>query len=139
MKIHFAPRTLPEAGYALLTSMVFAAVSLVLITSTLSWTASSFRVTERNNEYHRAVGAAEAGVEGVMARMDRDFQNQTFDANDLSLYRRTVPTTYMPAGWPLQYEFSNTNGVIDQTTVFAAGQILTNNADPHLPGLYGMV
>ncbi len=139
MKIHLNRRTLLRAGYALLTSLVFAAVSLLLITSTLNWTAGSFRVTERNNEYRRAVGAAEAGVEGVMARMDRDFQNQTFNANDLNPYRLTVPTTYMPIGWPLQYQFSDTNGNANQTTVFAAGQINTNNADPHLPGLYGMV
>src|SRR4051794_26270134 len=109
MKIHLSSRNLAQMGYALLTTMVFAVVSLVLITSTLSWTASSFRVTERNNEYHRAVGAAEASVESVIARMDRDFQNQTLNANNLSPYRLTVPTTYMPIGWPLQYQFSDTN------------------------------
>src|ERR1051325_10332980 len=136
MKIHLAPRNLARMAYALLTAMVFAAVSLVLITSTLSWTASSFRVTERNNEYHRAIGAAEASVESVMARMDRDFQNRRFDTNNLTPYRLTTPTTYMPVGWPLQYQFSDTNGALNQTTVATGAQANTNNVDPHLPGLY---
>jgi hypothetical protein len=45
----------------------------------------------------------------------------------------------MPIGWPLQYQFSDTNGVFNHTTVAAGAQVNTNNVDPHLPGLYGMV
>src|SRR5262245_5273883 len=94
-------RTIFQAGYALVTVLVFAGVSIVILASTLNWTSGSFRVTERNNSYNRAVSAAEAGVESVIARMDRDFLNRSLDYNNLTDYRLTVPTTYMPTGWTL--------------------------------------
>jgi hypothetical protein len=46
---------------------------------------------------------------------------------------------YMPTGWPLEYEFSDTNGVLDRTSVFGGVQAWATNFDPQLPGLYGMV
>jgi len=92
-----------QAGYALLTVLIFASVSILILATTLSWTSGSSRVTERNNAYNRAVSAAEASVESVIARMDRDFLNHSIDYNNLTPYRLTVPTTYMPTGWPLDY------------------------------------
>jgi hypothetical protein len=132
-------RTGFQSGYALLTTMIFAAVSIVLVATTLSWTSSSFRVTERNNAYNRAVSAAESSVECVIARMDRDFLNRSIDYNNLTAYRLTVPTTYMPTGWPLEYQFTDTNNVVDHTTVIGGIQSVQTNVDPQLPGLYGLV
>jgi hypothetical protein len=139
MKTRFNSRTVFVAGYALMTTLIFAAVSIVLVTSTLNWTSGSFRVTERNNAYNRAVSAAESSVECVIARMDRDFLNRSIDYNNLTPYRLTVPTTYMPTGWPLQYQFTDTNNVVDHTTVIGGVQSVQTNIDPQLPGLYGIV
>src|SRR5689334_15141015 len=81
MKTSITRCTSPEAGYALPLVIIFAGVSLVILASTLSWTSSGVRVTERNNAYNRAVSAAEASVESVVARMDRDFLNKSLDKN----------------------------------------------------------
>jgi hypothetical protein len=137
MKIQHHPAF--QEGYALLTTLVFAGVSIIILASTLSWTSGSFRVTERNNAYNRAVSAAEAGVESVIARMDRDFLNRSLDYNNLTAYQLTVPTTYMPTGWPLDYQFTDTNNVVNHTTVIGGVQSVQTNLDPQLPGLYGMV
>jgi len=139
MKTRFSRHCVSKAGYALLTTLVFAGVSIVILATTLSWTSSSSRVTERNNSYNRAVAAAEADVESVLARMHRDWLNKSFDPNNLNPYRVTVATTYMPSGWPLEYQFSDTNGVFDRTTVFGGAQSVSTNIDPQLPGLYGMM
>jgi len=140
MKIRFSRYSVDEGGYALLTSLVFAGISIVILASTLSWTSGSSRVTERNNSYNRAVSAAEADVESVMARMNRDYLNRSFDKiyPNLDPYRLTVTTTYLPTGWPLDYEFADTNGVLDRTTVFGGSQTVATNIDPQLPGLYGI-
>jgi hypothetical protein len=97
------------------------------------------RVTERNNSYNRAVAAAEAGVETVIARMDRDFLNQSIDYANLTPYQKTVPTTYIPTGWTTDYQFSDTNGVLNQATVIGGTQSVRTNVDTDLPGLYGLV
>ena len=55
-------QTAYQAGYALLTALIFASVSIIILATTLSWTSGSSRVTERNNAYNRAVSAAEADV-----------------------------------------------------------------------------
>jgi hypothetical protein len=132
-------QTAYQAGYALLTALIFASVSIVILATTLSWTSGSSRVTERNNAYNRAVSAAEADVECVIARMDRDFLNHSIDYNNLTPYRLTVPTTYMSTGWPLDYQFTDTNYVVNQTTVIGGVQSVQTNIDPQLPGLYGIV
>jgi len=139
MKIRFNRRAVSQAGYALLTALVFAGISILLLATTLSWTSGSFRVTERNNQYNRSVSAAEAGVESVIARMDRDYLNQSFDNNNLTPYRLTVPTTYLPTGWPLDYQFTDANSVLNQATVICGVPTIATNVDPQLPGLYAIV
>jgi hypothetical protein len=71
--------------------------------------------------------------------MDRDFLNRSIDYNNLTPYQLTVPTTYMTTGWPLEYQFTDTNNVVDHTTVVAGVQSVQTNIDPQLPNLYGMV
>lgn len=140
MKVRFVNRfARQQAGYALMLALVFAAISIIILASTMGWTSTSVRLTERNNSYNRAVAAAEAGVETVIARMDRDFLNQSIDYANLTSYRNTTPTTYLPTGWTADYQFSDTNGVLNQTTVAGAAQFVTNDVDSDLPGLYGLV
>src|SRR6266446_167915 len=127
------------AGYALLLAMFFAGVSLLLLSSTLSWSWSGTKITERNNVYNRAVAAAEAGTESVIGRMDRDFINQCLNYANLGAYRAVTPKTYLPADWPAAYEFSDNNGHINQAGLTSSGPSLSFDVDPQLPGLYGMV
>jgi len=139
MRISITRPTSPEAGYALALAIVFAGVSLIILASTLSWTSSGVRVTGRNNAYNRAVSAAEASVESVVARMDRDFLNKSLDKslllNDLSAYRQTTAATYLTNDWPQEYLFTDTNGAPFRTTVIVGAGNYAQNVDPDLPGL----
>lgn len=141
MKISITRSSIPEAGYALPLVIIFAGVSLIILASTLSWTSSGVRITERNNAYNRSVSAAEASVESVVARLDRDFLNKSLDKNlllnDLSAYRNTTAATYLTNGWPQEYLFTDTNGTPFHSTVFFGFKNYAINVDPDLPGLWG--
>src|SRR6185436_14674075 len=139
MKLNALKMTPTQQGYALLLVVLFAGVSLTILASTLSWTTGSSKVTERNNSLNRAVAAAEAGTEAVMARMDRDFINQSLNYANLGAYRAVTPNSYLTNDWPTQYEFSDNNGRTDQAGLTTAGPSLSTNVDPNLPGLYGQV
>src|SRR5436190_17861628 len=138
MKLALLKQKLSQNGYAILLAMAFAAISLLLLSSTLSWTASGSKITERNNVYNRAVAAAEAGTEAVIARMDRDFINQSLNYANLGAYRAVTPNNFVTNGWADDYEFSDNNGHINQANLTTPGTNISYNIDPHLPGLYGI-
>src|ERR1041385_8334848 len=117
MKFAVLKRKMAQHGYALLLAMSFAGVSLMLLSSTMSWSASGSKVTERNNVYNRAVAAAEAGTEAVIARMDRDFINQSLNYANLGAYRAVTPLNFVTNGWADEYEFSDNNGHINQANL----------------------
>jgi hypothetical protein len=138
MKAAVLRKKVAEKGYALLLAMFFAGISLMLLSSTLSWSASGSKVTERNNVYNRAVAAAEAGTEAVIARMDRDFINQSLNYANLGAYRAVTPMNFVTNGWADDYEFSDNNGHINQANLTTPGTNISYNIDPQLPGLYGI-
>ncbi len=94
-------------GYALLMTMIFISVALLLLVSVMNWSNSSARQTERNNLFGLGTGAAEAATERVIAQMTFDFFNQNF-ATGSNYYTinssNLVPVT---TGWPVQFTFSN--------------------------------
>src|SRR3954470_13324948 len=138
MKAAVLRKKVAEKGYALLLAMFFAGISLMLLSSTMSWTASGSKVTERNNVYNRAVAAAEAGTEAVIARMDRDFINQSLNYANLGAYRAVTPMNFVNNGWADDYKFSDNNGHINQANLTTPGTNISYNIDPQLPGLYGI-
>jgi hypothetical protein len=139
MKFAVLKRKMAQHGYALLLAMSFAGVSLMLLSSTMSWSASGSKVTERNNVYNRALAAAEAGTEAVIARMDRDFVSQSLNYANIGSYRAVTPNNYVTNGWPDDYEFSDNNGHINQAGLTSTGPSYSTNIDPQLPGLYGTI
>ena len=94
------PRSNSQSGHALILTMVYTGISLLLLASIVGRTSSNVVVTERNNGFNRAVAAAEAGTETVLARMINDFVNQSIDYANLAPYRTLVPSVFLPAGWP---------------------------------------
>jgi hypothetical protein len=124
-----------QAGYALLLALVFVGVSLLLLTSLLQWTSGNTMVTDRNNAYNRAVGAAEAATEIALSHIARDFINQSYDPVNLGIYRSLVPTN----DWAAEYEFSNGDGAANQTWVDSSPTMVLTNLDSQFAGLYGQV
>ena len=60
MKTTFTPHHANRAVSALLLTMSLAAVALAILAGTMSWSASSTRLTHRSIQYDRSVAAAEA-------------------------------------------------------------------------------
>ena len=94
MKLALLKPKLSQKGYAILLAMAFAGISLLLLSSTLSWTASGSKITERNNVYNRAIAAAEAGTEAVIARMELSSSNNDRGRVEFPDYGESGPRRY---------------------------------------------
>jgi len=108
-------------GYALLITVVFIGIALLLLGSVMDWSNSSAKQTMRNNLYSSALAAAEAADENLMAHMWVDFK--TRNLGSVASYETYLPNT---TGWPINFSFSNGNGVANQTGLLLNG-IYTKN------------
>ncbi len=135
MKTGVVPHGWPRKAYALLLTLFFVSIALIIFASTLTWTSSSAIVTERNNTYNRAVAAAEASTELVLSYMGRDFLYQTYNPLALVQYRNLVPTN----DWAALYEFEDGEERLDRTWVESTPGMVLTNLDSQFAGLYGFV
>jgi Tfp pilus assembly protein PilX len=112
MQITFRPARPGNKGYALLITLIFLGVMLMVFATMMYWISSNARITTRNNLFNMSEAAAEAAAETSIAQMDRDFLYQ-------SLQNPSVYTTFIPStnNWPVQFQFSDTNGTANQITV----------------------
>ena len=98
--------------------LVLTLATFVVLSSTLSWTMTNTNLSGRNNEYYRAVSAAESATEKVIASIESDYQigGDTPVQNALSSYRLMKPTTTES---PLlgQYTYNDGQGNADRTYV----------------------
>lgn len=111
-----------EQGSAILLVLVLTACSLLILGSTLAWTTSSTNYSQRNNEYFRTIGVAEASTEKTLSAIASDYQKYG-DAtvrNNVSSYRTRVPTSSENSLFS-QYAFSNGQGVNGQNYVEVIG------------------
>ena len=134
MKIHLTGQPKARNGYALLLVMVLAAASILIYSSAASWTSSSTTLTDRNNTYNRAVGAAEGASEIVLGYMARDFFNQSFDPTRLSYYGGFIPTN----DWATAYQFTDGAGGLNSTWVSSSTTMVMTTLDSQFAGLYGL-
>jgi hypothetical protein len=94
-------------GYALLMTMIFISVALLLLVSVMNWTNSSAKQTARNNLFGTSSAAAEAATERVIAQMTFDFFNQNF-ASGINYYTtNSVNLLPITTSWPVGFSFSN--------------------------------
>lgn len=125
------------AGYALVLTMLFAAVGTILLASILQSTSNETHTTARNLGYNAAVYAAEAATEMVIARMQRDFIYQSVNS-DLNVYQSLVPDS-IQGTWPTRFAFSDGAGNRDRTGVEAMSPSIVTNLNSEFQGLYGFV
>jgi hypothetical protein len=138
MRIKSNPVRPTEQAYALLLTLVFMAISLMLLASVGTWATSESTLTARNNAYNSAVGAAEAATEVVIAQTSRDFLHQALSANT-STYASVLPGNYVPDGWPADYQCSDGLGNKNQTDIRCKGWQQWTNLDSEFVGLYVMI
>lgn len=118
MKTALQGRRSSESGYALLLTITFGAMTLMLVAGALTWSVNNMQQNARNNQYFRTVAAAEAATELVMANLGKDYQasgDSVVQAN-LATYRTTIPTSSQNSLWS-GYMFGNDLGQTGQTKV----------------------
>jgi Tfp pilus assembly protein PilX len=139
MKIIFQPMRRDERGYALVITIVFLTVSLVIFGSMMYWITSNAKVTIRNNQYNMSSEAAEAAVETAVARMDRDFLYQSL-LSDNTYTTLGAPFTNLPnQSPPASYTFSDPTGATTNQISVVADVPETNMIplNSQYAGLYG--
>jgi hypothetical protein len=138
-RVPFAPGLARrDRGYALILTLAFISMSLLVLASLSTWNHSNTALTARNNAYHNAVAAAESATEVALSYMDRDFTRQAL-SSDPRTYEGLVPGTLASGGWPAQFEFSDGHGNVNRTDVVCDGWQQQNLLDGEFAGLYGMV
>jgi hypothetical protein len=118
MKITFKPFRRGSRGYALILTMIFLAVMLVIFGSMMMWISTNARINQRNNQFNMSEAAAEAATERVLAPMERDFLSQSLSTNVSGYYTLDpIETNFDGSAWPVQYTFSDVNGTTGQISV----------------------
>jgi hypothetical protein len=129
-----------QSGYGLLVVMALLVVLLIVFASLLSWSSTNARITVRNNLFNQSENAAESATENIMAYMMRDFNYGNLGS--AASYQTNFPPT---SGWPINFQFSATNGDPSASAGVAAsvyiGQQSTSatNLGSQFAGLYGFV
>jgi hypothetical protein len=118
MKITFTPFRHGSRGYALILTMIFLAVMLVIFGSMMMWISTNARINQRNNQFNMSEAAAEAATERALAPMERDFLSQSLSTN-ASVYSTLDPmqTNFDGSFWPVQYVFSDATGTTGQISI----------------------
>jgi len=135
MPLH--PRTkAPAGGFALISTLIFLGIVLLVFSSMFFWVYSNSIITVRNNQYNMSQNAAESAVETVVGRIDRDFVESTI--SNATVYA-SLPTTIDQSAWPIQYTFSSTNGAANRVdVVFQPQSTSIQPLNSQFAGLSGM-
>ncbi|MGA3267292.1 MAG: hypothetical protein ABSE16_10765 [Verrucomicrobiota bacterium] len=134
MRLPIAPSS-QRAGYAMLMTMAFILVCLIVFASVMYWAASNSKVTLANNSYNQAEAAAESDTENILAYMIRDFYYGSVNTAP-NYYSTNFPPT---AGWPVQFQFTDTNGNTAYAATVSVGMVPSTNValGAQFAGLYG--
>jgi len=129
-----------ESGWTLTLTLAFLAATLLVFGAVMAWVINNARITQRNNQFNLSEAAAEAATEKVLSRMNYDYVSQSITNSGNWYGSQFLPTTNEQASWPVQYIFSDTNGVANQISVNLG--VWTTNAQPlnsQFYGLYGEI
>lgn len=123
-----------NGGYALIITLAFLTVALMTYASLMFWVSTSAHITKRNNLFNQTEGAAESATELVMATMMRDFNSQSLNPAATYISATNLPSQ---AGWPTTYQYSDTNGNLNVTTVYI-GPTNWSQLPSQYTNLYGL-
>jgi hypothetical protein len=130
-----------DRGFALIITLIFLGVSLMVFGSMMYWVSSNAGLSLRNNQFNMSEYAAEAANEKVLSQMDHDFLNQSLSST--SNYFKLIPSqTNLGNVWPVQYVYSDTNGITGQISVNMGSWSTTTTSLTSQysgTGLYGLV
>ena len=107
--VHNSPFGPPDV--ALMTVLVMAAISLLVLAGAMQRTSTVVLLNERHNQYATTICAAEAATEKVIGRMRSDYSSGS-DSQitlNLDLYRGSIPTTQESSRWG-DFQFTDAQG-----------------------------
>lgn len=117
------PRQLagPDSGRranALLLVVILVGVSMIMVASIFSSSATNSRLNQRNSDYYLGVAAAEAATEKVLAQITSDFRNfgDGYIEQNLHNYAAMVPSPSESAAWA-DFDFMNQSQQVGQIEV----------------------
>ena len=127
-----------RAGSALMLTMLMTGVALVTVAGVLTYASSTARLNYRSSQYTRAVAAAEAATEKVVAEVSHDYLSggEALVGSRLAAYRQTTLTASDSAYWA-DWEFNDASGHAGQTFVSpgtASNYVVLNSAYAGLRG-----
>ncbi len=101
-----------QQGYALLITIAFIGIALILLGGMMTWMNGSAVQTQRSNLFMDSSAAADAATELALSYMWRDFYAHALAAS-------TNYTGYMPSqtGWPVTFSYSDGSGTANKTGV----------------------
>lgn len=107
-----------RGGYALVAVLLLGAVTLTVLTATMTRTANSASLNERNNQYSLTLAAAEAATEKALAQVMAEYQigGETRVFGNLDLLRTATPVPQENELWS-RYAFSDATGGTDRTYI----------------------
>jgi len=128
-----ARRPSRSSGYVLVVVMIMTALTLLILSSTLSRTATTSRLNDRSERYHGSLSAAEAATEKVLARMIADYRagGDSQVAANLASYRTNIPSASDSTYWT-NFIFSDAIGNSGRTYI----QVLSNSTFTTLDSQY---
>lgn len=138
MKTFIHKEVAAREGYALLMVLLFGGIGMMALAGALSWTQTNGTLIHRSNQNYRAVAAAEAATEKVLARLCRDFKNsgESTAYGNVSTYSGLVPTSSDNALWS-DFAFSDAQGNQGRTYVARTASSTYTTLDSQYSGLLG--
>ncbi|HEV2327467.1 MAG TPA: hypothetical protein VGY56_01615 [Verrucomicrobiae bacterium] len=121
-----------KAAYILLVTLAFLVVILIVLASTMRCVVSNSTLTARNNQFLASEYAAEAATEKVLGQIEKDYLTGT--PGNGAFYAAFIPTN--TADWPIQYTYSDVNGISNQIFVHIGNE--SANLQPLPPPYLGL-
>ena len=137
MKLNFSKLN-KRSGYAMVIVLLFCAIGLLLLATTLDRANGNSTLTNRRNSYYDAMEASEAATEKVISEMTSDFLNSgaaTVTGKN-SVYHGRVPVSSENANWN-KFKFKDKGGNKDTTQVDLISDWASTNLISQYQGLKG--
>lgn len=126
------------SGFALVWTLFFVSISMIVLGAALSWTANNARTTARNNQFYSSQAAAEAATEKALCAIMNDFRSGNHEQvlTNIETYRGLVPLGTEHEAWN-HYTFCDPEGNANRLLVANVYTNCCTNLDARFSGLFG--
>jgi len=127
-----------RGGYALVIVLIFSAIGLLLLATSLTRSSTNSLLTNRRNSYYNAMEASEAATEKVMSELTSDFLDSgaATVSGKMSVYHSRIPAASENVHWS-KFKFKDKNGNGSSTEVDLLSDWATTNLISQYQGLSG--